>query len=385
MSIIKLDQQRSYNEEKYVCFKDFYKLYYYQINDSDELCCCINYLNDIKKVKEIGEKISVNPSSKEDDQATIDGDFRVTTMLININCNSNEFKFASYEDIYLPPFIKRVYFSEEYVTFSQKPYLKIDDDNRNICQIRDKIFEYRQWYYSHNGKELFYYFVDDSDKTIQDIVLPDGLETIHKFAFMYAKHVGTLRIPASVKEIGKGAFFKAKINKIIYEGKWTKDIDAEAFSGLEDTEIILVNDTAQDLCSHADFHKTDDFRCGTLSLLAPSLSNEDSPAIGYIRVTQSYYFHNHNVWNNNLHKEGIIDINTRYIVSVQEYNIPTYTPVKGTMITIDGSDNEYQHYCVVVYEPVAVVLEKIDTSVKQLNATGCTVDELIDRINSKIK
>ena len=49
-----------------------------------------------------------------------------------------------------------------------------------------------------------------------------------------------------------------------------------------------------------------------------------------------------------------------------------------------GSDRDQLHYDYIVYEPVEMVLAKIDKATKELNATGCTVDELIDRINNRI-
>lgn len=388
MSIIKLDQKRSYNDEKYVYFSEFGRdYYYYQINDSDELCCFVNSLYDIKTAKEIGEKISVKPSSIEDNPSTIDGEFRVTTMLINIYCGSNEFKyFTSDRYIYLPPFIERVYFSERCVKSTSRHYfprLAITGDNRNICQVCADTFEDmdRQLFFSGDKKELFQYWEYDNNKTSQNIILPDGLETIHKFAFMSAKKIKTLHIPASVKEIGKGAFLNAEIEEIVFDGKWTTDIDADAFSGLKVTDHtvdphmcidicvhthIWIRDTAQNMCSLTDFRKAiQSIECKTLSLVAPDLCNENSPEIGCIRVTQSYYQDVYSkTWNEAIHNEGIVDIKISDIKDIEEYDIPTFKPVKGSKIVLHDTDSDHLHLCHIVYEPIEMIRQKICTARK---------------------
>lgn len=375
--MIELDKKRSYNKSVY-SRRD--ELHYYQINDSDEVCVCIE---DPEAIERIKENISVTSSDENffNDNLPI-GDYRVTAILL---------MDSKYECVVkIPDFIERVYFSEECANSIKEnfhsssiyiPTLEISDGN----SFFEPLYRLRQiGTFSKDRKELFKYRFDAFNFDKKDVNLPDDLETIHSYAFMFAE-IGTLRIPASVKEIGKGAFFNAKIDNIIFEGKWTNDIDPEAFAELEVSGSIRVNDIAQNITSFNELLAAVENDCHRLTLAACEPCEEDSPSIGYIRATQAYYRNGYIVgWNNVKHNEGIIDINTRFIVAVKEYEIPTYTPVLGTIITLVGSDRDQLHYDYIVYEPVEMVLAKIDKATKELNATGCTVDELIDRINNRI-
>lgn len=379
MSIIKLDWKRSVDDRFYYQEDG---ITYYQINNSNELCVC---RDNTDRDNDILEKISVTPGKRgsyRDKTVFIPaGDYRVTTMLININDDSYN-RFC----IHLPSFIERFYYSDDYVN-SIKRSEKLDiifTDNHPFCHWND--FQLSMFgFFSKDKKELFRYRTIGKEENGRDVELPDGLQTIHNYAFMFAE-IGTLLIPASVREIGKKAFLNAKINNIVFEGKWTAGIDPKAFSGMEYIGGIRINDTAQNISSYNNLLEAVDNDCRKLTLSAPSICQEDSPAIGYIRVTQIYYSDGYITrWNDIRHNEGIIDINTRHIVSVKEYKIPTYIPVTGSIIMLHGANNDHQHYCYIVYEPVEIVLQKIDIAVKQLNASGCTVDELIDRIQNKIK
>lgn len=381
MKTITLDKTRSCNTEKSVYLDG---LTYYQINDSDELCVCVNKPEDTANIQGKIPVTDTTPSRRNSHTYTSIpiGEYRVTAILL---------MDSKYECVVnIPDFIGRVYFSEKCANSIKEdhhsssiyiPTLEISDSSSFFEPL------YRLWQigtFSKDRKELFKYRFDAFNFDKKDINLPDNLETIHSYAFMFAE-IGTLRIPASVKEIGKGAFFNAKIDNIIFEGKWTDNIDPEAFTGLEVSGSIRFNDTAQNITSFNELLAAVKNDCNKLTLAACDPCEEESPSIGYIRTTQAYYRNGYIFgWNNVKHNEGIIDLNTRYIVSVKEYEIPTYTPVLGTIITLVGSDRDQLHYDYIVYEPVEMVLAKIDKATKGLNATGCTVDELIDRINNRI-
>ena len=371
---------------------------YYRINESDELCARINYPEDADSIK---ENVAVKPikvtnfkSSMRRSRSISIGDYRVTSILVNIDPEKLwqrhvEDRNYEYRDkkVYVPSHIERIYFSDLYVNSHQGghtfPQFIFHEDT--------SLFLYRYnkeatGVFSNDKTEFFFYnkIETEFDEYI-DVTLPEGLKTIHSYAFMNAK-IGTLRIPASVTEIGKKAFLHAHIKTIDFEGQWTNNIDPEAFVDLKCEEGIRINDSAQNISSYNDLLEAVDKDCNKLTLAAPRLCEEESPTIGYIRATQVYYQDGYlRRWNNVMHNEGIIDINTRYIVSVKEYDIPTYTPIKGSIITLYGLDNDCQHYYIIVYEPFEMVLKKIDTAVKQINATGCTVDELIDRIKNRIR
>lgn len=387
----KLDGQRSYDESR-----SYGK--YYRINDSDELCVRIDFPEEAENIQ---ESIIVAPIEGDSSSSRLrracrisPGNYRVTSMLVNIDDVEiwrRHMKDSDYDynktDINVPSHIERIYFSDltinSYKDSDHFPQLVVDENSSLFLEhYNDNI----TGVFSKDKTEFFKYnmVISDLDEYV-DIILPDGLITIHNYAFMNA-NIGTLRIPASVKEIGKKAFLYAKIKNIIFEGQWTGNIDPEAFDYLTCEVSIRINDTAQKIDLFNELLEAVGNDCKKLTLAAPPLCKETSPAIGYIRATQVYYRDSYFMrWNNTMHNEGIIDINTRYIVSVKEYDIPTYTPVKGSIITLYGCDNDRQHYCVIVYEPVDMILKKIDTAVRQINATGCTIDELIDRIKNRIK
>ena len=324
-----------------------------------------------------------------------EGVYQVTALLIDIDYEAyhrayiqkNDYRHPERIVLTIPRHIKRFYYSDPCIdSFLQNnevlPQL-IFSENAPFCLNPNS--EEAMGVFSDDNQEFFKYEMFKSKKGFLNLILPDSLRTIHSYAFMFAE-IDTLRIPASVTEIGKKAFLYAKINHIIFEGKWTDNIDLEAFTGLKCEGSIRINDTAPNITQYNELLEAVENKCDKLILAAPGLCDETSPSIGYIRVTQAYYRDGYlSRWNNIRHNEGIIDINTRYIVSVKEYVIPTYTPVKGSEITIYGSDHDRQHNSVIVYETVKSVLEKIDTALKEINATGCTVDELIDRIKNRVK
>lgn len=382
MSIIKLDQKRSVNTDNYVIRNG---IRYYQISESDEMCAKIcgelkdTDLRSVIHITSVDLDLDLSDRLKKVKKDFSHQKYRVTTILANINFDTSSIYKRG---IFIPDFIERIYFShdsENPIELNHIPFLQLTKNN--------PFFEYTFPYMllSSEKSELFKYIFDDQQYNICDVTLPDGIETIHSFAFVNAE-IDTLRIPASVTEIGRKAFFKAKINNLVFEGKWTDGIDPEAFTGMQCKGSIRFNDNAQNIKSYNNLLEAVGNDCRKLTLAVPDICKEDSPAIGYIRATQAYYSEGYMArWNDIRHNEGIIDINTRYIVSVKEYEIPTYTPVTGSKIMLHGSNRDQQHYCYIVYEPVEMVLQKIDTAVKQLNATGCTVDELIDRIQNKVK
>ena len=393
---VRLDQQRFCNTDK-LYNED---LIYYRINESDELCASILFPDEADRIK---ESVTVKPIEGENTLRSLrrarsisPGDYRVTTILVNIDPKwlwrrqvaenfENEYRDKK---VYVPRHIERIYFSDLYVnsyveggyTFPQ--FIFHEDTPLYLCTYSKEA----TGVFSNDKTEFFFYnIIEKKSNEYIDVILPEGLKTIHNYAFMNAK-IETLRIPASVTEIGKKAFLHAHIKTIVFEGQWTDNIDPEAFVDFKCEEGIRINDSAQNISSYNDLFEAVDEDCNKLTLAAPRLCKEESPTIGYIRATQVYYWEGYRRrWNNVMHNEGIVDINTRYIVSVKEYDIPTYTPIKGSIITLFGFDGDCQHYSVIVYEPLEMVLEKIDTAVRQINATGCTVDELIDRIKNRIK
>ena len=265
MQLIKLDKKRSYDAAKH-------SYSYYQINNSDELCVHISSPN----YGEIKERVILSPIEgisgfEKLKRGTIpEGEYRVTTMLIDFDGERNWKDLFSGElqnpledkhfKVKVPKHIERVYFSDNCTKDYRTQCIELDVDADGCLLNNEGVF-------SSDRKEMFSYGIfSESGK---DIVLPDCLNVIHSYAFMCAK-IKTLRIPATVTEIGKGAFLNAKIDNIIFEGKWTADIDPEAFSNLKVSGSIRINDTAQNVSAYNELLEAVGGDCKKLILAAPS-------------------------------------------------------------------------------------------------------------------
>lgn len=102
---------------------------------------------------------------------------------------------------------------------------------------------------------------------------------------------------------------------------------------------------------------------GKLILAAPQLCEEESTIPGYIRVTRVYE-ETSRAFDETCDKE--IDINTKYIAFIEPTVIERFEPCNGTIIHV--ATNSIEHYVsVTVYEDVAMVAEKIKTSLSRLS------------------
>ena len=114
---------------------------------------------------------------------------------------------------------------------------------------------------------------------------------------------------------------------------------------------------------------------GKVIFAAPALCEEDSSVPGYIRVTarlRNKYRLIDQISGKD--KDIIVSLNTRYIGSVEPFDIETYTPCVGSLVHIVTTGVE-THYTYVVYEPVETIMEKIRQTREYLD-----LESMIDRI-----
>ena len=108
---------------------------------------------------------------------------------------------------------------------------------------------------------------------------------------------------------------------------------------------------------------------GTVVYAVPELCEEESPVSGYIRATLA-------------RNDELVDINTKYILSVEPYELKTYTPHTGSLITcaVEGSSERCKEY--IVYEPCDMVLAKIEHSLCQLSNRIGGIAGLLNQIET---
>ena len=84
---------------------------------------------------------------------------------------------------------------------------------------------------------------------------------------------------------------------------------------------------------------------------APDYCMDSSSVPGYIKATAVGVNHYHR-------DDEIIEINTRYIVAVEKFDIKCYTPTSGSIIHMASNGIE-RHMDIEVYEPVNIIMDKI--------------------------
>ena len=113
---------------------------------------------------------------------------------------------------------------------------------------------------------------------------------------------------------------------------------------------------------------------GKVIFAAPALCEEDSSVPGFIRVTARLRDYRLKDQISCEDKDLIVSLNTRYIGSVEPFDIETYTPCVGSLVHIVTTGVE-THYTYVVYEPVETIMEKIRQTREHLD-----LESMIDRI-----
>ena len=234
----------------------------------------------------------------------------------------------------------------------------------------------------------------NSCENVTSVIMPDGLTTIENWAFVDCKRLDSIIITESVETIKEDAFQKY-YGRIVFPST-VKRIKKQAWSqvgfptllnldfqgaipdtndAFESCEIstLRVNMPRKSVNLPEDIKKAlsscqrfFDLQPGgnKISILviysSPKPCEEPSLVPGYIKVTKAY---RDNGFGNDT--DELIDINTKYIVSVEPVDINRYHPVKGSIIRCTQNANK-GHCEYTVYEPCNMVLQKIDASLRML-------------------
>lgn len=229
--------------------------------------------------------------------------------------------------------------------------------------------------------------------------VPSAITTIKADAFDECKNLNILHFPnnSSLKTIENSHYLDCydtkkciQIPQLVFEGGFPKE---ERLFANRSFDKLYVNDKsilksfpqtnhtfegcyinelwinlARKNCKYEDIpediikalHLNDRNR-GRIIFAAPELCEEVSAIPGYIRVTKAL----DDIVECAEHDGDIIDINTKYIISVEPVDIERYHPVKGSIIRCASNAHEravdYR-----VYEPCEMVLQKIDASLRML-------------------
>lgn len=262
-------------------------------------------------------------------------------------------------------------------------YFKYKEEDRYsldiIAHYEDKTSEHfediscRDRFEGHFSVEAISFY-DLYNKGWGDIVVPHGVKTVFFIGTPIEQDVpykhyeapyisfGRLEIPQSVHEfLIKNASLKAE--QIVFNGDLpdfkldnnSADFNRDDFI----KEEIRINTPKKEVALPTFLAKAIerpmDSRRGPRKVIysAPKLCEEESINPGYIRVTE-------------ITEDNIVEINTRYIFSVEPLDIDRFEPVVGARIYLGADADNYRRYYD-VYEPQDMVVSKIREAVKKID------------------
>lgn len=232
---------------------------------------------------------------------------------------------------------------------------------------------------------------------LTSIVIPDSVTCISDCAFKGCKSLQSITIPDC--KIGTAAFggsnsywdpscpissirCSANVKGINNKDLFHRDLSVLDFMGsIPETNNVFegisigtlrVNTSRKNTIIPKDIisalHLDDYKNRGNIIYAAPELCEELSIVPGYIKVTKES-------------NDEFVDINTKYIVSVEPYEIERYHSVTGSLITYAADGMERSHQ-IVVYEPCDMVLQKIEDSLEALSQKVGGVAGLLNQLET---
>lgn len=206
--------------------------------------------------------------------------------------------------------------------------------------------------------------------SLHTITIPNSIEIIEEDAFKVdrrEKDKKTLHIPSSVKRIEKQNWTSQFI-ELDFEGDFPETNNT--FEGCE-IEKLRINLPRKLAKIPSDIRKAVDKarkgRGGDIIFAAPELCQDKSKVPGYIKVTLT-------------ENDELVDINTKYIISVEPAEINRYHPLTGSRITCtSGVEIPWRRD---VYEPCEMVLQKIEESLTMLSQQVGGVAGLLNQLET---
>ena len=212
--------------------------------------------------------------------------------------------------------------------------------------------------------------------SLTSITLPDCDMSCNEFCngdyFNSSSPIQTIKIHANVKRLRDLSVFHRNLSVLDFMGNIPETNGIFSDSSIEN---LRVNTSRKKTTIPDDIlaalHLDDSRRRGNVTFAAPELCEEPSKVAGYIRATLAK-------------NDEIVDINTKYIVSVEPYKLERYTPLTGSLITCAPCNMETS-YQIVVYEPCAMILQKVEESLASLSQKVGGVAGLLNLLETLCK
>ena len=183
------------------------------------------------------------------------------------------------------------------------------------------------------------------------------------------KHLKELRFSASLEKIENLNYFFQDIDTLVFEGRIPETNDS--FKVCKIKELIINQSRKHAGKIPADIRDALTKVNGNYIYGTPDLCQEESTIPGYIKATLAK-------------NEELIDINTKYIISVEPCEYLHYKNV-GSIIKCAADAGNHVAYEIMVHEPCKMIYEKISKSLEQLGSTVGGIGGLINLIETLYK
>lgn len=207
-----------------------------------------------------------------------------------------------------------------------------------------------------------------------NIVVPDTIQIIGKNV-LSGLGINKLVIPSSVKTIMEQEEWRGLLSELDFEDEIPETDNAFANCLIEvlrinksKKHVIIPDDIKKGLELHDAHARRGTRPYSKIVYAAPELCNEPSQVPGYIKTTLA-------------DNDELVDINTKYIVSVEPITFERYRTHEGSLITCasNGMDRSCQ---IIVYEPCNIVLKKIEDSLSTLSQQVGGIAGLLNQIET---
>lgn len=204
---------------------------------------------------------------------------------------------------------------------------------------------------------------DENNKPwVQIENIPSG-----SYALYCRNDVGFMQIPSYIKKIVSSQVPKVNISVLDFAGE-ISETDGDVFANCKIKKLRINTPRKQTIIPEDIGSALDNTKFSTVVYAVPELCNEESQVSGYIRCTLA-------------RNDELVDINTKYILSVEPVELDCYHPHIGSRISCAVCGNE-THYDYIVYEPCDMVLKKIEHSLCQLSKRVGGIAGLLNQIET---
>ena len=217
-------------------------------------------------------------------------------------------------------------------------------------------------------KKLETVAVNDSKSSILENI--DG--TIDAYAFLDCPELKYLTIPASIKTIEKQEWYGINYGHKFKEVKFEGEVPAtNAFDKCEIEELRINIPYKKAAIPQIVLDRVEKPLHKHIIYAVPKLCEEESQVPGYIKATLTK-------------NDELIDVNTKYVLSVEPIQLERYYPHEGSLITCASTGVE-RNCQISVYEPSMVILQKIEESLSMLSQQVGGIAGLLNQIETLYK